>query len=1020
MPPVFQRLTSSVVATFVAAGLLAASPSVQEAQTQHWAFQPITDPPLPIVRDPSWSQTSIDRFILNPLEAAGLKPAPRADRRTLIRRATFDLTGLPPTPAEINCFLADPSPDAFARLVDRLLSSLHYGEHWGRHWLDVVRYADTAGETADYPVPVAWRYRNYVIDAFNADVPYNEFIRQQIAGDLIGRPGPVGRYSESVVATGYLAISRRFGFDSENYHPLTLQDTIDTVGQSILGLSLGCARCHDHKYDPISTSDYYALYGIFNSSRYAFPGSEQKQKYRALVPLIPPGDARIAWQEFEVKVARLVHRLEVNQQSVPTGILRSLDEIDGDFELQAPAAGGSNGVLVPPWVYSGPIAVTTTAQSPFSNLHPPGKVGVALVGGTNCYQFGQSLHPRRSVAHCERFYVNLDLRTAGAEESPGCYRIWLGSQPVAPTLLDITGSSPGCQEAGRTLLGGTSALPSPAMELFLGNRELAIRAHDGTKEILTRFSSNQWRNLQLTIDLKARTVSGEIRTQDSLIQIEPHPLLTPWTGTIDFIGVNSERSAKLDSTLPGLEVDNIGVSETSIRSLGDSPAPIISPNSEPTLPMLTGEYRRYAGSDTNIGTDAITVKSTAVSRLDSAPVAPVASAEDRRKRAVELKGEIAALKKDLERTRDELIGALHRGPFELAYGVVEGTPANARVQLRGDRDTPGQEVPRGFPKVLGGDLLPADCEGSGRLELAGWLTRPENPLTARVLVNRVWQYHFGQGLVKTPNDFGYRGRRPTHPKLLDHLATRLVENGWSIKALHRWVMNSAVYQQASRTAMEPEPSGETDPGMTPAAVASGLSIDPENELCWRFNRRRLEAEPLRDSVLFVAGELDLTPGEEHPFPAPTTWGYTQHSPFNATYDHHRRSIYLMTQRLKRHPFLALFDGADPNASTPSRSVSTVPTQALYFLNDPFMHHCAERFAERFGGAPGSDAERISLAWNLAFGRFPGALERADAITFLARYRQALGTAASAPTAVAQSWAALARSLFSSNEFLHID
>ena len=1017
MPPVFQRLVSSVVTTLVAAGLFAAPPSVQEAQTQHWAFQPITDPPLPRTRDPSWSQTSIDRFILNPLEAAGLKPAPRADRRTLIRRATFDLTGLPPTPAEINRFLADPAPDAFARVVDRLLSSRHYGERWGRHWLDVVRYADTAGETADYPVPAAWRYRNYVIDAFNADVPYNEFLRQQIAGDLIGQRGPVGRYSESVVATGYLAISRRFGFDSENYHPLTLQDTIDTVGQSILGLSLGCARCHDHKYDPISTSDYYALYGIFNSTRYAFPGSEQKQKYRALVPLIPPADAQIAWQKFEVQVARLVHRLEVNQQSVPAGILRSLDEIDGDFELQAPAAGGSNGVLVPPWVYSGPVAVTTAAQSPFSNLHPPGKVGVDLIGGTNCYQLGQSVHPRRSVAHCEHLYVNLDFRTDGAEESPGSYRFWLGSQPVVPTLLDIAGMSAGCPEAGRTLPGSASGLPSPALELFLGNRELAIRADDGTKEILTRFSSNQWRNLQLTIDLKARTVSGEIRTQDTLIQIEPHSLLASWTGAIDFIGVNSERSAKLGSTLPGLEMDNLGVSETPMRSLADSPTPIQPSDSEPTLPMLEGEYRRFADSITNIGMEAITGKSAARSSLDSAPVA---SAEERRKRAGELKEKIAALEKDLKRTREELIEALHRGPFDLAYGVVEGTPANARVQLRGDRDTPGQEVPRGFPKILGGDLLPAECEGSGRLELAGWLTRPENPLTARVIVNRIWQYHFGQGLVKTPNDFGYRGRRPTHPKLLDHLATGFVENGWSIKALHRWVMNSAVYQQASCTSIEPELSGEADTGITPAAVASGLSIDPENELYWRCNRRRLEAEPLRDSVLFVAGELDLTAGEEHPFPAPTTWGYTQHSPFSAIYDHHRRSIYLMTQRLKRHPFLALFDGADPNASTPSRSVSTVPTQALYFLNDPFVHHCAERFADRFGSTPGTDEERIKLAWNLAFGRFPGALERADAIAFLAEYRQALGTTASAPTAVAQSWAALARSLFSSNEFLHID
>ena len=227
-------------------GWLSGSVRAEQPKVPHWAFQPIRDPALPAVTDIAWCRTALDRFILARLEKDGLRPAPAADRRTLIRRATFDLTGLPPTAEDIDAFVADEAPDAFAKLVDRLLDSPHHGEHWGRHWLDVVRYADTAGETADYPVPVAWRYRNYVIAAFNADKPYDEFLREQIAGDILARHGPRDRYAERVTATGYLALSRRFGFDSENYHHLTIQDTIDTLGQSVLGLTLGCARFLSH------------------------------------------------------------------------------------------------------------------------------------------------------------------------------------------------------------------------------------------------------------------------------------------------------------------------------------------------------------------------------------------------------------------------------------------------------------------------------------------------------------------------------------------------------------------------------------------------------------------------------------------------------------------------------------------------------------------------------------------------------------------------------------------------------
>ncbi|WP_406695514.1 PSD1 and planctomycete cytochrome C domain-containing protein [Singulisphaera sp. Ch08] len=639
------------------------SGAITDEDRRFWSFQPVADPPVPATVDRVWARTEIDAFILARLETGGLKPSPPADRRTLIRRASFDLIGLPPTPAEVNAFVADPAPDAFARVVDRLLASPRYGERWGRHWLDVVRYADTAGETADFPVREAHLYRDYVVDAFNRDMPYDQFIREQIAGDLLAATAPA-RHAELVTATGLIATSRRFGFDPQNYQHLTIQDTIDTVGQSVLGLSLGCARCHDHKFDPVSAADYYAIYGIFDSTRYAFPGSEEKNRPRDLIPLVPPAEAAARQKVYDETLARLA----------------------------AEAVGG-------------------------------------------------------------------DARRAASEQA----RLML-------------------QKAG---------------------------------------------------------------------------------------------------------------------------------------------------------------------------------------------------------------------PFPVAYGVTEGTSHDVRIQKRGEPTMPGDEVPRRFLQILGGDRVPPDS-GSGRLALADWLTRPTNPLTSRVMVNRVWQHHFGRGLVATENDFGRRGLAPTHPELLDHLARRFIERGWSVKSLHRLIMLSSVYQTAG-------------------------AGDSAADLLARFPRRRLDAEEIRDALLFTAGTLDTTPAGPHPFPPVETWGFTQHSPFAAVYESNRRSIYLMTQRLKRHPYLALFDGPDPNSSTPRRSVTTVPTQALFFMNDPFVHEQAAAFARWLTSAEPDAQARLRLAFEVTLSRPPSADDESDSLAFLAAERKDLEASGLASLeADIFAWSALARTLYSRNEFLFID
>jgi hypothetical protein len=667
--------------------------SLEEGR-RFWSFRPVQDPPLPQVKDAAWSRNPVDRFILARLERAGLTPSPPADRRALLRRVTFDLTGLPPAPAEVDAFLADTSPLAFERVVDRLLASPRYGERWGRHWLDVVRYADTSGNASDYPVPQAHRYRDWVVRSMNRDRPYDEFLREQVAGDLL--TGIDAGRSERVTATGYLAIARRFGGDRNGEHHLTLEDTIDNLGRAVLGCSIACARCHDHKFDPFTARDYYALYGIFASTRYPFPGAEVGKRQEDFVPLLPPA---------EVEALLRPHR-----------------------------------------------AAVAAAQADSKRLQ---------------------------VAEAE-----------------------------------------------------------------------ARKAPDGPSK-------------KASVDAAARA-AAEGAKRLAAAQARP-------------------------------------------------------------------------------------------------PVIPT------------------------------------------AYAVAEGKPADARVHLRGDPARPGEEVGRGFPAVLGGQTLPPGSAASGRLQLAGWLTDPKNPLTARVMVNRIWQHHFGKGIVRTPNDFGRQGKPPTHPELLDFLASRFIESGWSVKAMHRIVLLSQTWQQAS--------------GGEPEAVAR----DPDNDLLGRHPRRRLDAESIRDSLLSVGGELDETPAGAHPFPPEQTWGFTQHGPFAAVYETRRRSVYLMQQRLRRHPYLALFDGADPSSATGARLSSTTPLQALFLMNDPLAHAAAASLAGRVTAATKDEPARLDLAFRLAWSRPPVREERQEAGEFLRRYRERL-SALRTPAALVEpaAWAAFARVLLSANEFIFVD
>jgi hypothetical protein len=787
----------------------------------HWAFVPVR------ARTPPPGTHPIDGFL-------GAKPQAALDRRTLIRRVTYDLIGLPPTPEEIDAFLADTSPLAYEKLIDRLLASPQYGEKWGRYWLDVVRYADTAGETADFPVPDAWRYRNYVIAAFNRDLPYDQFIREQIAGDILAAKDPDDRYAERIVATGYLALARRFGYDVRKDHFLTLEDTIDTVGKSVLGLTLGCARCHDHKYDPISNRDYYALYGIFESTQYAMPGCEKAKAQEGLVPLRSPADRdrilapiRGRLERAERELAAIVAR----RKGAPTPV----ELAHGGF-----ANGGRQAFP------ADPLKAVTVKKGETVWLTVLPKQN----HGADSTRVELEIRSKDRVWNLARDLV----ADPGRVQAP-----WVLLDAVGPRLFTEyvrnAESTPG-------LFAWRGAEPWPAVFVNTNDREVS------------------WQ----TVKQPARSVN-----------LHPGPkggVAVLWVSPIDGTIAVTGRVEDLDA------------------SAGDGIDWVIA---------------RGPALDPDLETD-----------------------RDARRTIVSVRREIAEYERALP----------------TAYSVVEGQAHDAQIQKRGDPETRGDVVPRHFLTVLGGESLPPHA-GSGRLALANWLTDARNPLTARVMVNRIWQGHFGTGIVATPNDFGTRGAPPTHPECLDWLAAEFVRSGWSVKHMHRLILSSNAYRTG-------------------------------------VHRHRLTAEEIRDSLLAVSGELDPSPGGPHPFPDPATWGFTQHAPFKAVYETNRRSVYLMTQRIQRHPFLALFDGPDPNASTAIRQTTTVPTQALFFLNDPFVHRCADRLARRLTGLDLS--EKLDRVCQLLYGRPADEADRRTAERFLSN----------------GDWPAWLRVMLASNEFIYLD
>ena len=675
---------------------------------EFWAYKVPQMPTAPVLADRQWPRTDLDRFILAGLEAKGLKPVADADRRNLIRRVYFDLVGLPPTPEELDAFFKDTSPEAFAKVVDRLLASPQFGERWGRHWLDVARYAESTGKERNYTFPEAWRYRDYVIAAFNADKPYDQFIREQIAGDLLPAKDAAER-NEHLIATGFLALGPK-GLNEKNrvqFEMDLVDEQIDVTSRAVLGLTAACARCHDHKFDPIPTADYYALAGIFRSSRTFFGTSA--------------GEGAAA---------------KKNKNGTP---LLPLSKSDAT-PVRAPAP-------------------ATTA-------------------------------------------------------------------PVS------------------------------------AEKQLAALAAQNPKRA-ARYAA-------MTAQQKARL---------------------------------AER-LKADGTLAA----------------------------QPPPSAATGTA--------------------------------------------------------------------------LAMGVTDGRPGDSPLYIRGEIDSPGPAVPRGFLTVLTPGPKPAiSAAQSGRRELAEWLASKSNPLTARVMANRVWLNLFGEGLVRTPDNFGSTGEKPTHPALLDLLATQFMRDGWSVKALVRSIVLSRTYQLAS------------------ASDVKNFEADPDNVLVWRMTPRRLDAEAIRDGILAASGQLDRTPPYAS-LVAHVGDGYIgrgiKSSQFNVEASY--RSVYLPIVRDYVPDVLAVFDFAEPTLVVAARDTTNVPSQALFMMNSPFVTAQSRALAKRLLAMAQYDhGQRIIMAYMLTLSRPPTPAEAARAGQYLTAFAPHTDSAASpAPAAAAETaWATFCQALFACAEFRYL-
>ena len=778
----------------------------QEQVDNHWAYQPIAKPVPPTVKG-DWARTPVDRFIRAKHETAGLQPAKPADKRTLIRRAYYDLIGLPPTMAEVEAFEKDTAPNAFNKVINQLLERPEYGERWGRYWLDIARYADTSGDRTGgnrrNPIyPYAWTYRDYVIRAFNEDKPFNDFIIEQIAADQVDIND-----QRDLAALGYLTVGKRFDNDVNEI----IDDRIDVVGKGFMGLTLACARCHDHKFDPIPTADYYSLHGVFASSRDA------------------------------------------------TSLIEEVQESDPQY-----------------------VAYTTARQNAIDGSREYGlreynKMLTRFTKESGKYLF-----------ETQRF---IDGKTKAKQA------------PTAATAAGLNGTA---FQSWVTALQNAKRRPNRVFGPWfffakLPNAQIAAR------------TPAQWERLKTQ-----KTVNPILAK--ALAEAQPKSL-REIAGVYQEVFLNIEK--RMDGQYPTAHIVTAFNMGFRFRTAADAakikgmPKPLAEPAAE--------EIRRVAfGYRSALGMDPRSFNRLGGNRVRNRQVAMF--------------------------YRTTGLDLTHPGSPAKAMALEDiRVPRDSRIFIRGERTNLGDRVPRQFLELIEGEDREPFNEGSGRLELAQSIASKDNPLTARVMVNRVWQWHFGEGIVRTPSDFGLRSDTPSHPDLLDWLARRFMAEGWSIKQLHRLIMNSAVYQQ----------SATNDP-------AYG-KIDPNNALLYKWNLRRLDFESMRDTLLVLGNNLDPAQGGRPVRQVETP----------------RRTVYGYVDRAALPDMYQVFDFANPDMSTAERVETIVPQQALFLMNSQSVLQQARRLAARSEVAQAEQVEdKVQALYELVFQRAPTPKELQSAAAFV--------------------------------------
>ncbi len=801
----------------------------EKARREHWAFQPVRQPPLPTLKNAAWASTPVDAFILAKLEAQGLTPSPAADKRTLLRRITFDLTGLPPTYEEVQAFEADTSPDAYARVVDRLLLSPQYGERWGRHWLDVARYSDTKGYVffEEGHFPWAWTYRDYVIESFNQDLPYDRFLLEQLAADQL----PLGDQHRPLRALGFLTVGGRF---MQNLHDI-IDDRIDAVTRGLQGLTVSCARCHDHKFDPIPTADYYSLYGIFASS---------------IEPIIPPQyDPAPDTEEYR--------KFDTELRARETKLREFVQAKQGEV-----------------------ISGTKTRVS----------------------EYMLTAHATRNQPRTDDFMLLADPN----ELNPKMLRRW-------QSFLEQ-----GEKTQRRVLALWTACGQLP-------EADFAAQA----AAVIAKLAAEQD---------PAATVNPLVI---KALQTKPPQKL-------------ADVAAAYSELLNGVEKE---WQDLRRQPVGGGQQP-------PTaLPDADKEELRQIFHAPNSPTS---VTANGIGDLELLP--------DRAAQGV-----FRGLLKAVETYRSTGPGAPPRAMTLVDIPV----PVEPQIFKRGSAINLGDIVPRRYLQILASAERQPFQKGSGRLDLAQAIVDRNNPLTARVLVNRIWQHHFGAGLVRTPSDFGVRSDPPSHPELLDALAASFMEQGWSIKNLHRQIVLSNTYQQASADRPECQ------------------SVDPENRLLWKFNRQRLDLEALRDALLSTSGRLDSKVGGPsiNMLAVPAV---------------PRRTVYASIDRLALPSLFRTFDFPSPDTTTPQRDNTTVAPQALFMMNHPFALESAQYLIARREVTGAADfATKVTKLYELVLSRGPSAGERKFAEEFFTGPDQKIQE-------TPENWTMFAQALLMTNEFAFID